>query len=209
MIAISFFILLLFITTAADIYISVVAKKKSYDRTKNIPTCDYGLVLGTAKYIGENKSINIYYQYRIDAALALWRAGKIKQFIVSGSGLDEKISETVCMQHDLEAGGVPSDAIWQDIAGLRTLDSILRYQQQFDSHNVCIISQPFHNQRALVQAHALNACAYNAQIVGVKAGWRVHLRERAARLRLWYDLITRQKAQYSISEIPIQQINAK
>ena len=44
--------------------------------------------------------LNRYYQYRIDAAVALWQAGKVRQFVVSGSGLDKKPHETVCMQAD-------------------------------------------------------------------------------------------------------------
>ncbi|MDO5639236.1 MAG: ElyC/SanA/YdcF family protein [Neisseria sp.] len=192
---------------AADIYVLLKARRKSHQDAAHTPECDFGLILGTAKYIGNTGGLNRYYQYRIDAAVELWRAGKVKQFVVSGSGLDNIPSETACMQADLVAAGIPADKIWQDPAGLRTLDSIIRYHQTFPQQSVCIISQPFHNQRALMQAQAyhLNACAYDARIVGVRAGWKIHARERAARLRLWYDLLTRAQPLHSIAEIPIRQ----
>ncbi len=201
------FSLLLLALIGADLYVYFRARAHSHQDAEHTPASDFGLILGTSKYVGDSNALNRYYQYRIDAAIELWWAGKIKQFIVSGSGLDNTPSETVCMQADLVAAGIPADKIWQDPAGLRTLDSIIRYRQSFPTQSVCIISQPFHNQRALMQAQAyrLDACAYDAQIVGVRAGWKVHARERAARLRMWYDLISRRPPQHSVAEIPIQQ----
>lgn len=192
---------------AADIYVALKARRHSYQNTTRIPACDFGLILGTAKFVGNGRGLNRYYKYRIDAAVELWQAGKVKQFVVSGSGIDNKPSETVCMQADLVAAGVPENVIWQDPAGFRTLDSIIRYRDTFRQHSVCIISQPFHNQRALIQAQAyrLNAYAYNAQIVGVRAGWKIHARERAARLRLWYDLLSRAKPAHNTVQTPIKQ----
>ena len=192
----------------ADVYSALRARLYSYQNTSDIPNCEFGLILGTAKYLGTGNSINRYYQYRINAALELWHAGKVNAFIVSGSGVNNRPSETACMQADLVAAGVPSTAIWQDAAGLRTLDSIVRYQQKFGSRSVCIISQPFHNQRALVQArhYQLNAYAYNAKIVGVKAGWKIHARERFARIKLWYDLLARTQPLYPLAQIDIIQL---
>lgn len=206
------FILLLFtpaLLALADISISLHARRRSYnhDNLRNMPHCEYGLLLGTAKYVG-GKNINLYYRYRIEAAAALWHAGKISTLVASGSGLNEKPSETACMQADLVAAGVPESAIWQDEAGLRTLDSIIRLRNTCGRNTrVCIVSQPFHNQRALVQArsYGLDAVACQAKIIGAKAGWKIHLRERFARLRLWYDLILRTDAQYGTDQIPIRQ----
>lgn len=202
-----FIVLFIAFCTAAlaDIFISFKARRFSYDDPARIPACRYALLLGTAKYLGEHQALNRYYRYRIDAAVELWRAGKISAIVVSGSGLQQSVSETVCMQADLVAAGVPEEAIWQDPAGLRTLDSIIRFKEAFGDSGVCIISQPFHNQRALVQAqfHGLHATAYNARIIGWRAGFKIHLRERLARLRLWYDLLRHTPPQHYLSEVPI------
>ncbi|MBP8875269.1 MAG: hypothetical protein KBG52_02990 [Neisseria sp.] len=47
--------------------------------------------------------------------------------------------------------------------------------------------------------------AYNARIIGVRAGWKVHLRERFARLRMWYDLLRRARPAHSTAQVPIRQ----
>ena len=204
---ITLFLILLGSLILADVALSWCARRWSYHTPETLPDCEFALVLGTRKYLGSQNALNRYYQYRIDAALDLWRTGKVRQFVVSGHGLGNTISETECMQADLVAGGVPEQCIWQDCAGFRTLDSILRFQQQFKQASVCIVSQPFHNQRALLQAnmYQVNAVAYHADIVGWRAGWRVHWRERLARLRLWYDLLCRTPPRYTITQNPIAQ----
>src|SRR5215831_7036319 len=50
-----------------------------------VPAADVALVLGTAP-IGPEGGPNRYFVYRLDAAAALWQAGKVKYFIVSGAG---------------------------------------------------------------------------------------------------------------------------
>ena len=198
---------LLAAAAGADLYISLRARHHSFEKTEDVPPCDFGLILGTSKYLADGTSINRYYQYRIDAAIELWRTGKVRAFVVSGSGVMHKPSETVCMQADLVAAGIPASAVWQDPGGLRTLDSIIRYRQKFGNLSACLISQPFHNQRALMQArhYRLNACAYNARIIGLKAGWKIHARERLARLRLWYDLACRTQPLYTLQQCDINQ----
>ena len=49
-----------------------------------VPAMEVALVLGTAP-IGPEGGPNHYFVYRLDAAAALWKAGKVKYFIVSGS----------------------------------------------------------------------------------------------------------------------------
>ena len=53
-----------------------------------------------------------------------------------------------------------------------------------------IVSQAFHNQRSLMLARhfKVQAHAYNAK--DVEGGWRVHVRERFARVRLAWDMLT-------------------
>ncbi|MDO4997269.1 MAG: ElyC/SanA/YdcF family protein [Neisseria sp.] len=202
----TFLLIILSLALAADVFISFYTKKRSFHRAEQVPNCDFALVLGTAKYLKSGK-VNLYYQNRINAAIALWQAGKVGAIVVSGHGLGNAISETECMQADLVAAGIPATAIWQDSAGLRTLDSIIRFQQKFPTQSVCIVSQPFHNQRALIQAqaHGIRAYALHAQVIGYRSGWKIHARERFSRLRLWYDLLFKRPARYSIQEIDTQQ----
>lgn len=48
---------------------------KMYTNTVDLPSNKVGLLLGTSKYTSGGR-INLYYQYRIEAAVRLFRAGK-------------------------------------------------------------------------------------------------------------------------------------
>ncbi len=202
--------LLLLAALAADAALPLLTRKRCYRRAADVPPCDFMLVLGTAKHVGQPPVSNHYYSHRIRAAEALWHQGRVKQIIVSGHGLNNDESETDHMQADLIAAGVPSEAVWQDHAGFRTLDSIIRCYQAFPDARFCIVSQPFHNRRALMQARAIgmNAVALHAQALGWRNGPRVLLRERFARLRLWYDLLCRTQPFATLEQEPLRQCAA-
>ena len=125
-------LLLLLLLALPDIGVALITRRHRYRRVEDLPACDDALLLGTAKYLASGGH-NVYYQYRIQAAIDLWRAGKTKRFVVSGNGLTEAVSETAAMQADLVAAGIPAGVIWQDEAGMRTLDSIVRYADTFDT----------------------------------------------------------------------------
>src|ERR1044071_355579 len=61
------------------------AEVDSFSDVANVPAVEVALVLGTAP-IGPEGGPNVYFVRRLDAAAALWKAGKVKYFIVSGSG---------------------------------------------------------------------------------------------------------------------------
>lgn len=203
-------LLLLLLLALPDIGVALITRRHRYRRVEDLPACDDALLLGTAKYLASGGH-NVYYQYRIQAAIDLWRAGKTKRFVVSGNGLTEAVSETAAMQADLVAAGIPAGVIWQDEAGMRTLDSIVRYADTFDTprgqRRLCMVSQPFHNQRALALARwqGMDAVGYDAQAVGWRGGWRVHLRERGARLKWAWDIVRGTAPQHSIANLPLRQ----
>lgn len=146
-------------------------------------------MLGTAKYLNDG-STNLYYQYRIDAASKLYKSGKVKYLIVSGDNSRKDYDEPSMMKQDLIAEGVPSEAIYLDYAGFRTLDSVVRSKAIFGQDSITIISQPFHNERAicLAQKNGIYAVGYNAENVYKMAGMKTDLRERFARIKMVGDM---------------------
>ena len=93
------------------------------------------------------------------------------------------------MRDKLVKLGVPASAITMDFAGLRTLDSVVRAKKIFQQQKITIISQGFHNPRALWIANAcgIDAIAYDAEF----PKWsnkKVIYREYLARLGAWVDL---------------------
>lgn len=85
--------------------------------------------------------------------------------------------------------GVPDNAIIRDYAGFRTLDSVVRAQKVFHCNSLIIVSQKFHNQRAVFIArhYGIDAVGYNARDVASKSNL-THWREFAARFGAVLDL---------------------
>ncbi len=199
-------VLLLLIITAiawADYTVGHTTQKQLYWDVNAIPKNKVGLLLGTAKYQDKaRRKTNPYYQNRIDATVALYMAGKIDYIIVSGDST-AFYNEPALMKEDLVAHGIPAEHIYMDVAGFRTLDSILRCRDIFGLDKFTIISQPFHNERALYICNhkQITAIAFNAG--NGNSFWDQIFREKMARVRMMYDLLFNTQAKYYGERIQI------
>lgn len=130
----------------------------SYHATEDVSKIgtgrEYGLLLGTSKFLKSGRP-NLQYNARIDAAVKLYKAGKIARIIASGDNRDKYYNEPAQMKRDLIAGGVPESAISTDPLGLRTYDSLKRCRGIFGVPNPVIITQQAHCRRALFLAESL------------------------------------------------------
>lgn len=153
-----------------------------------IPNEKVALVLGTSKTLSDGR-INLYFKYRIDAATELYRAGKVEYFIVSGDNSVEHYNEPEDMKLALIANGVPENKIFEDFAGFRTLDSVVRAKEIFGQNSFIIVSQRFHNERALflAQKEGIKAYGYNAKDVNAYSGFKTNIREKLARAKVFWD----------------------
>ncbi len=173
-----------------DYYVRKSTAPDIYTSTKQIPARRAALLLGTAKYLKGGYK-NYFYTYRIRAAIALWKAGKIKAIIVSGDNGTKYYDETTTMYEDLIKAGIPARYITRDYAGFRTLDSVVRAAAIFDLKEYIIISQRFHLERALFIArvkgqHAIGFAAKD--IPGTDAAMKMKFREYPARAKAFLDL---------------------
>ncbi|WP_149274722.1 SanA/YdcF family protein [Pareuzebyella sediminis] len=148
-----------------------------------------GLVLGTSKKLVGGLP-NPYYEYRIEATVELYNAKKIDFVLVSGDNGTRYYNEPNTIKKDLMLGGIPAEKIFLDFAGFRTLDSVVRAKEVFGLDSVTIISQKFHNQRAiyLAEKKGLHAIGYNARDLSGQQGLKVQLRELLARVKVFIDL---------------------
>lgn len=180
------------------------AKGKIFTDVNTIPENRVGLLLGTSKFLG-NGNMNLYYQNRIIAATTLLKNKKIKYLIISGDNGRKEYNEPEMMRNDLIAAGVDSTAIFLDYAGFRTFDSMKRLKEVFDQDSVTIISQQFHNERALYIAkkEGITAIAYNAKDVNGVNGARVQLREKLAKVKVFVDYLFSKKPKFLGKKIVI------
>lgn len=175
------------------------AEGKVFSDIDSIKYNKVGLLLGTTPQARIRRIKNYFFIYRIDAAEQLYKAGKIKHILISGdeNGLDG-INETECMRDSLVARGVPASDIILDGKGYRTICSVVNANKVYGLKSFTIISQKFHNERALYQAEHLgldveNLQAYNAKMPQSRRAYITTIREYFARVKMFWDLMTSDK----------------
>ena len=129
----------------------------------------------------------------------MYKAGKVKCILISGdeNSLDG-INEVECMRDSLVAIGVPESAIVLDGKGFRTLDAVVRATNVYDKHNYIVISQKFHNERALYLAEHLgldveSLSGFNAADATSNMAIMTYIREYFARVKVFVDIVTCKK----------------
>jgi len=186
-------ICILFVVFVSWLNVTITKKGNQfiYSSIDSIPHNHCGLVLGTSKYLWNGKR-NLYYTNRIKAAVELFNCNKIDLIIVSGDNRNRNYNEPITMYNDLVTAGIPNKKIILDYAGFRTLDSVVRGKEVFGQDKFTIVSQSFHNQRAIYIARmkGIEAIAFNAEDVTGKLALRVQMREVAARVLVFIDLFT-------------------
>jgi len=172
------------------------AEGKAFSDIDSIKHNRVGLLLGTTPQARFDRITNYFFIYRIDAAEELYRAGKIEKILISGdeNSLDG-INEPECMRDSLVARGVPASDIILDGKGYRTICSIINANKVYDLKSFTIISQEFHNERAIYQAEHLeldveNLQAYNARMPKSRRAFLTTIREYFARVKMFIDLIS-------------------
>lgn len=206
-----YLLLLLFIFLfSIDVYVSNSTKKLTYNSVHDIPYKKVGLLLGTSKY-QKIKGVNLFYLYRLDAAIKLFRSGKISYILISGDNAIMSYNEPIMMKKDLIKRGIPESKIFLDFAGFRTFDSVIRANKVFQEDSFTIISQQFQNERALfIAAHnEMDCIAFNAQEVTKKYGFFVILREKFARVRMILDFLLGVTPKFLGDLVKIEEIQVK
>ena len=173
-----------------DSIVKKTVSEKLYSSVEEIPYNKVGLLLGTGKYLRDGR-INAYYAYRITATKELFEANKIDFILVSGDNGTKKYDEPTTIQKDLLEAGIPTSSIFLDYAGFRTLDSVVRSKKIFGQESITIISQKFHNERAIYIANkkGIDAIGYNARDVNSYANTKIQIRESFARIKMMLDLL--------------------
>jgi SanA protein len=180
--------LLVLLSALANYWIIHSTRNQLYADITLLPGNDIALVLGASS--GSASHPNLYFRYRMEAAAQLFHAGKVKHLIVSGDNHREGYDEATDMRDALMKLGVPEQNITLDYAGFRTLDSVVRCWKIFGKRKITIVSQAFHNQRALFIAnkYALDAVAYNAQDVPSQYRFKTRVREYLAKFKAVLDV---------------------
>lgn len=166
------------------------AEGKVFDQVNDCPEVKVALVLGTSRLLKHGND-NLYFSYRIKAAVELYRAGKVQYILVSGDNSIATYDEPTDMKNALIAAGIPAKRIYLDYAGFRTLDSMERALKVFNQKEVIVVSQRFHNERAIYlgEHFGMTVYGYNAKDVAKMSGFKTKVRERFARMKVFWDIL--------------------
>ncbi len=177
-----------------DRVVDYAAKDRLYDNVDSIPHRKVGLILGTSPISTWNGRRNYYFDHRIKAGVELYKEGKVDWLVVSGGdyrNTENGYDEPVAMRDSLIKQGVDSARIVLDYDGTRTLNSLAKIRDIYRQDSIIVISQKYHNERALYQAKHLGieAIGYNAHTPGRrKSWWRNRGREVLTRVKLFIDI---------------------
>nr|WP_027378026.1 ElyC/SanA/YdcF family protein [Kaistella palustris] len=182
----------------ANIWVFALTNGRTFTKISKIPPRETALVLGTSPKMRSGIS-NPYFTSRMDATALLYHHGKIKKIIVSGEksrGYDEP---SAMKKYLVYQEGVPENIITEDPKGFKTQASISNCKKIYKANDVIIVSQGFHNLRALFYArnNNINALGFDAQdVLSNQSYYRNQSREFLARVYavIFYILDIEKKA---------------
>lgn len=182
------------------------SNSKTFDNIGDVPYNEVGILLGTSPRVA-NGNPNFYYINRITATADLYKAGKINRIIASGGDYSQRASggynELIAMRDSLVIRGVPDSVIILDYDGTRTLNSIVKAKEIYGIDRFTIISQEYHNERAIFLAslNGIDAVGYNAKPSHIKIKRiKNEGREYFARVKLFVDVILGEKPKFEKNE---------
>ncbi len=175
-------------TVVANILVNNSAKGRCYTSVDDIPYRRVGVILGTSRFTKRGAE-NLYFKYRIQACANLYHCGKISYILISGDNGHKSYNEPADMRNSLIAERVPDSVFLLDYAGFSTYDSMVRTKKVFGQDSVTVISQNWHNKRALFIAkkYGIDAVGFNANDVAFSL--ITAIREWLARTKMVIDLL--------------------
>ena len=86
---------------------------------------------------------------RLDAAIQLYKDGKVQKLLVSGDNDSVYYNEPGAMQTYAIEAGIPEEDVVPDYAGRRTYDSCYRARHIFGMDELIVVTQAYHLPRAV------------------------------------------------------------
>lgn len=181
---------------ASWIHLASVSAGRTHS-ADDVPQRGVGMVLG-AKTHPDRPSA--FLAARLDVALELFKAGKIRAILVTGDGLERSNFETKVMREYLVERGVPPEQIVEDPAGFDTYDSCVRARDVFGVTELTVITQDYHVGRAIAICELVGVDAVgvgDTTMLGrFPYNWvKGASREWAANLKVEWDTLTKRQPQ--------------
>lgn len=141
------------------------------------------LVLGAGVY--SDGTPGDYLKARLDRAIELYELGVAQTLLLSGDNGQVEYDEVSIMKNYVIAAGVDPDDVFLDHAGFSTYESMYRAQAIFGVESAIIVTQEYHEARAVYIAQSLGiaACGVSVDDVESDSGIMQNIREVFARVK--------------------------
>ncbi len=184
-----------------SVYILCATYTYMYSTVASAPEAEVALVLGAS--VRRSGELSVILKKRVDKAIELYRAGKVKKILVTGDNATPEYNEVYPVGKYLIMHGIPQKDIFLDYAGLDTYSSMYRARDVFGVKNMIVVSQEFHLPRALFLAHALGLTAYGVDASHGQPHISNTVRELPAGVKALLDLAVGRKPKYLGKTFPI------
>jgi vancomycin permeability regulator SanA len=161
------------------------------------------LVLGAGIIDAETPSPML--KDRLDTGILLYRNGVAPKILLTGDNGTEEHNEIHVMLNYVKNEGVPEKDIFCDHAGFSTYDSMYRAKSIFEVENCIVVTQTYHEYRALYIAEKLGLTARGIAADQERYGGQPvrELREVLARIKDFGKCITKPASLLGGEAIPI------
>lgn len=138
---------------------------------------------------------------RVLTAVELYRAGRVKKLLMSGDNPTQSYDEPTAMKKTAMQLGVPEQDIVLDFAGRRTYDTCYRAKEIFEVKRAILVTQEFHQARALYLCSNLGV-----ESVGITANRRKYQAEGHWAFREFFSVAS---AWFEMNFLPFEPIGGQ
>ena len=173
-----------------------------YEEMKKV-NADCILILGAGIIDAETPSPML--KDRLDTGILLYENGVAPKILLTGDNGTEEHNEIHVMLHYVKNAGVPEKDIFCDHAGFSTYDSMYRAKSIFEVESAIVVTQTYHEYRALYIAEKLGLAARGIAADQERYGGQPvrELREVLARIKDFGKCIVKPAALLGGDTIPI------
>lgn len=122
------------------------ATRRAIFAEADVPRMQTALVFGAG--VEEDGSPSPMLSDRLDIAVRLYRAGKVRRILLSADDLAGD-REITAMRKRMDAAGIPRADVLVDERGFSTRDSCIRARRAFGLRSATLVTQAYHLPRAL------------------------------------------------------------
>jgi vancomycin permeability regulator SanA len=182
------------IVLGANLLIIVSSHPYRYARIEDTPQRPIAVVFGAD--LKKDRTPTHQLADRIDAGMALYRAGKVRALLFTGDDGTQHHDEVGAMLRYAIEHGFNPHAITTDGAGFDTYDSCYRAKHVFGVHSALLVTQSYHLGRAvfLCRSMGIDAVGFAQPDWGnfsMDTMERTLVRETFARVKaVWEGLVT-------------------